>query len=148
MTKKMFILVLCAATVLIFAAAAPANNGALKWGGDSEGGFPYMFPNPKNTDELIGFEVDIVKELTAYLDMTPEYVNNAWDNLIPGLDRGLYDIAINGLEVTPEHEETVNFSIPSAGRIRTSTTWMTVRKKSSARSRRATRRLCSRSLAT
>ena len=35
MTKKMFILVLCAATVLIFAAAAPANNGALKWGGDS-----------------------------------------------------------------------------------------------------------------
>ena len=112
MTKKMFILVLCAATVLIFAAAAPANNGALKWGGDSEGGFPYMFPNPKNTDELIGFEVDIVKELTAYLDMTPEYVNNAWDNLIPGLERGLYDIAINGLEVTPEHEETVNFSIP------------------------------------
>jgi polar amino acid transport system substrate-binding protein len=71
-----------------------------------------MFPNPENTDELIGFEVDIVNEMAAYLDMTPEYVNNAWDNLIPGLERGLYDIAINGLEVTPEHEETVNFSIP------------------------------------
>jgi polar amino acid transport system substrate-binding protein len=99
----------------LFAALAPAasaDNGALRWGGDSEGGFPYMFPNQQNADELIGFEVDIVKELAAYLGMTPEYINNAWDNLIPGLERGLYDIAINGLEVTPEHEEMVNFSIP------------------------------------
>ena len=104
---------LCAAVaILSFTGAAAADNGILRWGGDSEGGFPYMFPNPQNTDELIGFEVDIVRELAAYLDMTPEYVNNAWDNLIPGLERGLYDIAINGLEVTPEHEETVNFSIP------------------------------------
>ena len=86
--------------------------GVLRWGGDSEGGFPYMFPNPENHDELIGFEVDIVKEISAYLGLKPEYVNNAWDNLIPGLSRNLYDIAINGLEVTPEHEEAVNFSIP------------------------------------
>ncbi|MDR1966323.1 MAG: ABC transporter substrate-binding protein/permease [Synergistaceae bacterium] len=100
--------------LLCFALASPHAEGGetLRWGGDSEGGFPYMFPNPENTDELIGFEVDIVNELCAYLGMTPEYVNNAWDNLIPGLERDLYDIAINGLEVTPEHEETVNFSIP------------------------------------
>ena len=89
---------LCAAlAILSFTGAAAADNGILRWGGDSEGGFPYMFPNPQNTDELIGFEVDIVRELAAYLGMTPAYVNNAWDNLIPGLERGLYDIAINGL---------------------------------------------------
>jgi polar amino acid transport system substrate-binding protein len=88
------------------------EEGVLRWGGDSEGGFPYMFPNPDNPDELIGFEVDIVNEIAGYLGMKPEYVNNAWDNLIPGLSRSLYDIAINGLEVTPEHEEAVNFSIP------------------------------------
>ena len=96
------------------AAAAFAEGGEklLRWGGDSEGGFPYMFPDPKDPKKLIGFEVDIVEALAAEMGRKPVYVNNAWDNLIPGLDRNLYDIAINGLEVTPEHEETVNFSIP------------------------------------
>jgi polar amino acid transport system substrate-binding protein len=84
----------------------------LRWGGDSEGGFPFIFPNPANQDELIGFEVEIVEEIARYLGKKPVYVNNDWNNLIPGLTRGMYDIAINGLEVTPEHEETVNFSIP------------------------------------
>lgn len=87
-------------------------EGILRWGGDSEGGFPYMFPDPADHEKLIGFEVDIVDEIAAYLGLEPVYINNAWDNLIPGLDRDIYDIAINGLEVTPEHEEQVEFSIP------------------------------------
>lgn len=88
------------------------REGILRWGGDSEGGFPYMFPNPDNHSEIIGFEVDIVNAIAEFLGLQPVYVNNAWDNLIPGLERDLYDISINGLEVTPEHEETVDFSIP------------------------------------
>jgi polar amino acid transport system substrate-binding protein len=115
--KKLFSLALLLLALAVLscgtaAAAVTMDEGVLRWGGDSEGGFPYMFPNPANPDELIGFEVDIVDEMAEYLDMKPEYVNNAWDNLIPGLSRNLYDIAINGLEVTPEHEEAVNFSIP------------------------------------
>ncbi len=90
----------------------PPVEGTLRWGGDSEGGFPYMFPNPQNHEELIGFEVDIVDEIAKFLGKEPVYINNAWDNLIPGLSRNLYDISINGLEVTPEHEEAVDFSIP------------------------------------
>ena len=94
------------------AAAPAAGEKVLRWGGDSEGGFPYMFPDPQDPKRLIGFEVDIVNALAEEMGRTPVYVNNAWDNLIPGLDRNLYDIAINGLEVTPEHEGEVNFSIP------------------------------------
>lgn len=95
-----------------FCGGVRAEEKTLRWGGDSEGGFPYMFENPANPDEFIGFEVDIVDALAAHMGRKPEYVNNAWDNLIPGLNRNLYDIAINGLEVTPEHVESVNFSIP------------------------------------
>ncbi|MDO5116461.1 MAG: ABC transporter substrate-binding protein/permease [Synergistaceae bacterium] len=95
------------------APAQPAGEEKLlRWGGDSEGGFPYMFPSPSDPDKLIGFEVDIVEALAKEMGRKPVYVNNAWDNLIPGLERDLYDIAINGLEVTPEHEAEVNFSIP------------------------------------
>lgn len=113
--KMKKISVILALTLLVLISAIPieaANDKELVWGGDSEGGFPYMFPNPKNTDELIGFEVDIVDALAEEMGRTPVYVNNAWENLIPGLNRKLYDISINGLEVTPEHEEVVNFSVP------------------------------------
>lgn len=111
--KKFFaIAILCLTAAALFAPASLAAEKTLRWGGDSEGGFPYMFPDPKDPKKLIGFEVDIVDALAKVMDRKPVYVNNAWDNLIPGLERNLYDIAINGLEVTPEHEETVNFSIP------------------------------------
>lgn len=109
---KKIILILAAFLVLAFSGGATAEEKILRWGGDAEGGFPYMFENPANPSELIGFEVDIVDALAEYMGRKPEFVNNAWDNLIPGLNRGLYDIAVNGLEVTPEHEEVVNFSIP------------------------------------
>ena len=120
--KKLFALfaliaLMTAAPAALFAAdsAQGASDGGekvLRWGGDSEGGFPYMFSDPKDPKKLIGFEVDIVNALCREMGRKPVYVNNAWDNLIPGLERNLYDIAINGLEVTPEHEATVGFSIP------------------------------------
>lgn len=105
-------LIFIAFIVLFFSGAASGEDKVLRWGGDAEGGFPYMFENPANPDEFIGFEVDIVDAIAEYMGRKPVFVNNAWDNLIPGLERNLYDIAINGLEVTPEHEEVVNFSIP------------------------------------
>ena len=43
---------------------------------------------------------------------TARLVQNDWDALIPGLNRGLYDVVMNGLEITPEHEQAVDFSIP------------------------------------
>jgi polar amino acid transport system substrate-binding protein len=84
----------------------------LRWGGDTEGGAPYMFWDPKDQNRLIGYEVEIMEAIAAYLGRRPVFVQNGWDNLIPGLNRGLYDVAIDGLEITPEHAEAVNFSIP------------------------------------
>ena len=85
------------------AVSADGSEKILRWGGDSEGGFPYMFPDPKDPKKLIGFEVDIVDALAEEMGRKPVYVNNAWDNLIPGLDRNLYDIAINGLVRAGDH---------------------------------------------
>ena len=114
MKRHPFFLCFVFALLLFFSQgeACFADQKILRWGGDSEGGFPYMFPNPENPQELIGFEVDIVNAIAEKMGRKPVFVNNAWDNLIPGLNRKLYDIAINGLEVTPEHEEMVSFSMP------------------------------------
>ena len=118
---KKLIALIALITVVIFSPAAFADDSAvsadagekiLRWGGDAEGGFPYIFPNPKNPDEIIGFEVDIIDALAKEMGRTPVFVNIEWDNIIPGLNRNLFDIGFNGLEVTPEHEESIDFSIP------------------------------------
>jgi His/Glu/Gln/Arg/opine family amino acid ABC transporter permease subunit len=84
----------------------------LRWAADTSSGAPYVFQDPTNPTTLVGFEVDLVNALAAELGMTPEFVQNQWDGLIPGLDRGEYDLAINGIEITPDRSQEVAFSQP------------------------------------
>jgi polar amino acid transport system substrate-binding protein len=88
------------------------SRGVLLWGSDSEGGAPYVFPDPKDPSKLIGFEVDIVVAIARELGVQAQLVQTAWDSLIPALERGDYDMAMNGLEIIPERERRVLFSRP------------------------------------
>lgn len=84
----------------------------LRWGGDAEGGAPYLLPNPKNPREIIGFEIDLMNAIGKQLNRKSVFVQNQWDGLIPGLQRGNYDLAVNGIEITEDRKQQVNFSIP------------------------------------
>src|SRR5690242_5126247 len=99
--------------LLVFAAPAAAQSRApLAWAGDAEGGAPYQFPDPRDPSKIVGFEVDIAGELARRLGRQPHFVQNQWDGLVAGLERGEYDIVISGLEITPERLEKINFSTP------------------------------------
>lgn len=87
------------------------NNETFRWAGDSASGVPGVFHSLDNF-ELQGYEKDIAEAIAARLGRTPIYVQNEWDGLIPGLDRGLYDAAINVLVITPEAQEEIDFSRP------------------------------------
>ncbi len=84
----------------------------LTWGGDIQGGEPYVFENPENPKELIGFEADIMNEIGKRLGVTPVFKQNAWSNLVPALERGDFDVAMNGLEATTDRQERVLMSRP------------------------------------
>ncbi|MBI5418385.1 ABC transporter permease subunit [Candidatus Poribacteria bacterium] len=88
------------------------QRGSLLWGSDAEGGAPYVFPDPKNPDKLIGFEVDLANAIAKELGVEAKQTQNAWDNLVPSLERGDFDIAMNGIEITPQRQERILFSIP------------------------------------
>ncbi len=93
----------------------PAQTGAggpLTWGGDAEGGAPYQFQDPKDPRRVIGFEVDIVDAIGRFLGRRTEFVQNQWEGLVPGLERGNYDIIVSGLEITPDRAEVINFTCP------------------------------------
>src|SRR5438034_7106672 len=93
-------------------AAPTAYAQELVWAADAEGGAPYTFPDPKDPAHIIGFEVDLANALAARMGRKARFVQNQWDGLVPGLERGEYDVVINGLEITPERAERINFSNP------------------------------------
>jgi len=122
MGRPLRILSLAVALVLLIALAgrgqAPSTleqirkRGVLLWGSDAEGGAPYVFPDPNGPSRLIGFEVDLARAIARELGVEARQAQNAWDSLIPALERGDFDIALNGLEITPSRRQVVLFSLP------------------------------------
>jgi len=88
------------------------KRGLLLWGSDTEGGAPYVFPDPNDPSRLIGFEVDLARAIARELGVEARQAQNAWDSLIPALERGDFDMALNGLEITAEKKQIVLFSRP------------------------------------
>jgi polar amino acid transport system substrate-binding protein len=88
------------------------RSGVLQWGADATGGAPYVFPDPKNPNHLIGFEVDIANDLARLLHLREQMVQTTWDLLPAALQHKRFDMIMNGLEVTPEREKVLAFSTP------------------------------------
>ena len=99
-------------TLLALALAQAPAVPVLRYGGDAEGGAPYTFYAADRPGELLGFEVDIAVELGRRLGRRAEFFQNAWDGLVPALNRGDCEVVINGLEVTPERAREVAFTRP------------------------------------
>ncbi len=118
---KRSVLAVLAALGAWLACVAPARAGALDdirtrgeltWGGDLQGGAPYVFEDPASPGGMRGFEVDIARALGRRLGVTARFVQNDWSNLIPALERGDFDVLLNGLEATPERRARLLLTIP------------------------------------
>jgi polar amino acid transport system substrate-binding protein len=86
--------------------------GTLAWGADVVGGVPYVYEDPKHPGQYVGFEKEIAEEVARSLGVELKLVVKAWDTLIPELQRGSYDMAMNGIEDTEERGKIVEFSSP------------------------------------
>jgi polar amino acid transport system substrate-binding protein len=87
-------------------------RGELTWGADEQGGEPFVFEDASRAGALVGFEVDLAETLARALGVRARFVQNDWTTLIPSLERGTFDIALNGIEVTPVLAARVAFSRP------------------------------------
>jgi polar amino acid transport system substrate-binding protein len=111
----------CAAVAAAIAGCAAGGDdglarvrraGVLRWGGDQQGGEPYAYEDPARPGHLIGFEAELAEALARALGMRAEFVQNDWSTLVPSLERGTFDVALNGLEVTPARAARVAFTRP------------------------------------
>jgi polar amino acid transport system substrate-binding protein len=64
------------------------------------------------TGEAVGFDYDVMNEVCARINCTPEYIQTTWDALLIGVAAGEFDVGASGITITEERDRTVDFSIP------------------------------------
>ncbi len=92
--------------------ASIRQKGEITWGGDVQGGEPYVYEDPADPKHLIGFEVDIMDAVARRLGVKARMVQYSWSNLVPSLERGDFDVIANGLEATEDRKERLLVSAP------------------------------------
>ena len=88
------------------------KTGKLLWGGDQEGGGPYVFPKENDPSHVTGFEVDFANRIAEYLKVKAEFTQGQWDKMPDMLRTGKIQAIINGYEFTRERAETMDATIP------------------------------------
>jgi polar amino acid transport system substrate-binding protein len=104
-----------AAVLVVLAAAWPlaaGPGGTLRWGGDAEGGAPFVEADPANPAAVRGFDVEIAEVLAAGLGRTPRFVQVAYQSIDQSVERGDFDIGLSGMEDTPARRTTLSVTMP------------------------------------
>ncbi|PSL40270.1 amino acid ABC transporter substrate-binding protein (PAAT family) [Planomicrobium soli] len=66
----------------------------------------------EGTDELTGFEVEVVKEIGKRLELEIEFTELGFDEMLTSVQTGQVDMAANDIEVTEDRKEKFLFSTP------------------------------------
>ena len=88
------------------------HRGTLVWGADQEGGGPFVYPNPDDPTQLIGFEAELAELIAEHLGVKAEFSQGQWDKLPDLLDRGDIDLVLNGYEWTADRAKRYGVSVP------------------------------------
>lgn len=104
------------AAVVLLAACERSPSGAarrtLRWGGDAEGGAPFVEADPSDPSRVRGMDVEIAGMIARGLGRDPQFVQVAWASLAPSVERGDFDVALSGVEDRPELRARHAVSIP------------------------------------
>jgi polar amino acid transport system substrate-binding protein len=102
-----------AGVLALAACAAPASSRQpLRWGGDAEGGAPFVEADPTDPDKMRGFDVEIVEAVAGGLGRTPQFTQVAWASIEQSVARGDFEMGVSGLEDRPELRAHYAVSLP------------------------------------
>lgn len=96
------------------AAEAPAGQPAaapvkIKVGTNAEyRPFEYV----DESGEIVGFDVDLIKELAKRAGYEVELVNTKWDGIFTALAAGEFDVVASACTITDERKQSVDFTDP------------------------------------
>ncbi|MBD0320627.1 MAG: ABC transporter permease subunit [Gemmatimonadetes bacterium] len=94
------------------ASAQPPSPPVLRWGGDAEGGAPFVEADPADPTRVRGFDVEIAGMIARGLGREPRFVQVAWGSILQSVERGDFEVGLSGLEDSPALRGRYAVSLP------------------------------------
>ncbi|ABZ78029.1 extracellular solute-binding protein family 3 [Shewanella halifaxensis HAW-EB4] len=73
---------------------------------------PFEYVGGASGDEIMGFDIDLARQIAKDAGKTLKVENMNFDSLIVALNAGKVDFIASGMTITPERQASVNFSEP------------------------------------
>lgn len=89
-----------------------AQQPVLRWGGDAEGGAPFVEADPSNPSVVRGFDVEVAEQMAKGLGRRAQFVQVAFASIDQSVQRGDFDIGMSGVEDTPARRAMLSVTIP------------------------------------
>jgi polar amino acid transport system substrate-binding protein len=105
---RAFLLLILVCFVLPAAVAAQD----LRWGGDAEGGAPYVEADPNDPSHVGGFDVDVAQLLATGLGRTPRFIQVGFTSIDAEAARGDFDVGLSGIEDSPARRSRLAVTVP------------------------------------
>ena len=97
---------------VLLAVAANAQTPIFRWGGDAEGGAPFVEADPSDPSKLRGFDVEVAEQIAKGLGRRPEFVQVSFSDIDQSVQRGDFEIGMSGVEDTPARRRMFAATIP------------------------------------
>jgi polar amino acid transport system substrate-binding protein len=98
--------------VSLAGAPAWAQQAELRWGGDAEGGAPFVEADPNDPTRVVGFDVEVAQLIATGLGRTPRFIQVGFTSLDPAAARGDFDIGLSGIEDSAARRARLAVTIP------------------------------------
>ncbi|HUL02225.1 MAG TPA: ABC transporter permease subunit [Gemmatimonadales bacterium] len=97
---------------LSLAACVGERPQAFRWGGDAEGGAPFVEADPADPSKVRGFDVEVAQTIARGLGRDAAFVQVQWSSLDQAVERGDFAIGLSGVEDTPTRRAQHAVTIP------------------------------------
>ncbi|HEV2670662.1 MAG TPA: ABC transporter permease subunit [Gemmatimonadales bacterium] len=91
-----------------------AQTPVLVWGGDAEGGAPFVEADPADPSRVRGFDVEVADRIARGLGggRTARFVQVQWSNIDQSVERGDFALGLSGVEDTPARRARHAVTLP------------------------------------
>ena len=88
------------------------SHPPFRWGGDAEGGAPFVEADPADPARVTGFDAEIADMMARGLGRSAQFTQVAWASISQSVERGDFDIGLSGIEDRPELRERHALTMP------------------------------------
>ena len=108
MKRVNLVVIVVLALALLLSACGGAQSNKLVVGTSAD--YPPYESKDTATNEFVGFDMDLIREIGKRIGMEVEITDMAFDSLIAGVQEGKVDAVIAAMQKSAERQEKVDFS--------------------------------------